>query len=937
MTYRFILVSLILFPAILRAQTDSLSAQDSLTTVPFVDSASIGQEKVKFPWTVRSFDKSEISRFPFRGVENYLPLVPGVVHINNEFHLRGSRSNEAGYFIDGIDVTNPMYGSNGVFLIPEAMEAVEVHTGPYGATMGSYNGGIIMSRMKTGGDQLSAFVDIQSDKFRSPGKEFLKTTVQGYENVVGTIGGPLPWFGIRFFLAGQRTTYVNRQAMFLEPFRYENLVDDGLWYSSNAGRPLPGPVSFDRNFLPGNRSERSTIQGNGSIELYGISLFAMGSYDEHEYTVGSEWPLALTNYFNQSRNMISRTKTRFGAIRASYSLGDLLSVTLTHSFYDRYSKLFDPIFKDNWLAYGDSAANARYFNTSSWLDRYYGPYPYSTIYYFRFTAAGTPNNKYSKNRQSHTQWALDLVSHPFSFLELKAGGNISAWTMRAFNVGVISNLLRYLDYSYPYDGIQNAVFASEYEKRVRYLERGSIASYGYTYLGRESDGYRVAGSPDVLLDPPYEPVFSSAYLEGILESEKAHLQAGIRYERFDPKFKTAALSPNAYGAYDVGNYNVSVGIMDESRIRTSDPFTLVLPRLNVRLTPAERTTLYAGYGLFAQLPALNPLYISSHGFSRAISVEDRSPFGGELGFQVRPERSKLFEFGLEQAISPFVTARASTYYKVFSDQVQLARYYDPQGEILFTQYRNDGNGLAKGIEVECDLMFSPGFFVRLSYEYSTAQGLSSNPRSNRVLVSDQTYPLTPLTLRPFDYEQIHRATAILHARTWEDQGILLGGIEAMAIVTARSGHPYTRESEIRWLGSSGPWNIGVFTIYDPRFVEPLEAHNSSKTPLTMNFDLRFSKTFNLEISTITVFLNILNVLNTKKILNVYPRTGAANDDSWLANGISDSYRHIPNYESFYRDINLENRWAYMGATGYDLYGPPRQIQFGVSVHVGGAQ
>lgn len=936
MAHRLILFSLIpaLLPTVLRAQVDSLSAIDSLVAASSAAQVSTGRIKVKFPWSVQSFNKDLISRLPFRGTENYLPVAPGIVSINNELHLRGSRSNEAGYFIDGVDVTNPMYGSNGVALIPEAMEVLEVHTGPYSAAMGSYNGGIVMSRMKTGGDRLSAFVDIQSDKFRSPGKEFLKTTVQGYENVVGTIGGPLPWLGIRFFLAGQRTTYANRQPMFLEPFRYENLVDDGYWSGTNLGQPLPGPVVFGRNFLPGNRSERSTFQGNGSIELYGVSLSAMGSYDEHEYSVGSEWPLALTNYFNQARNMISRTKTRFGAIRVSYSVGDLLDATLTYSFYDRYSKLFDPVFKDNWLAYADSAANARYFDTSRWLSRYSVSYPYSTIYAFRFAADGTPNTRYSKNRQSQSLWAIDLASRPFPSFEIKAGGSIAAWTMRSFAVNNLSNLRWYIDYiEGRYDGVVR--FSSPYEKRVRYIDWDRIMNYGYTYLGQQSDGVRLAGGPDVLLDPPYEPLFGSGYLEGTLKSEDLLVKAGMRYEHYSPRFKTFNKSLRTATVDDFG-YNFNLYIMDESKIQTTDPVSVLLPRVSVRLTPSERTSLFAGYGMFAQIPALDPLYYSSYSFNRRVSPFDRYPFYGEVSFEVKPERSEQFEIGIEQYVSPLLAFRASGYYKILSSQLQLAQYTDQFGELMFTQYRNDGNGLVKGIELDCNLAFSPGLSAQLSYAYSAAQGLSSNPRSNKVVVSDRLFPSIPTTLRPFDYAQSHRVTALLHARTDDTQGFLLGRIDFTAVFTVRGGHPYTRETELQNLGSYTIWNIGVLSVMDPRFANPVEAHNSSTTPYTANFDLRISKTFDFDFVEVKVFLDVLNVMNTRNELNVYPTTGTTNDDSWLGSTFSDYARQRPNFEAFYRDINLENRWAYMGATGYDLYGPPRRIQFGVNVTLGGS-
>lgn len=929
MAHRFILFSLILVPAVLRAQTDSLSTRDSLTAVSSADSGSTGEVKVKFPWTVRSFDANEISRFPFRGTENYLPLAPGVVHVNNEFHLRGSRSNEAGYFIDGIDVTNPMYGSNGVSFIPEAIEALEVHTGPYGATMGSYNGGIVMSRMKTGGDRLSVHVDVQSDKLRSPGKPFLNTIVQGYENVVGTIGGPLPLFGTRFFLAGQRTAFANRQAMFLEPFRYENLIDDGLWSYARWNKPLPGPVAFQRNWLPGNRSERSTFQGNASMDLFGISMRAIGSYDEHEYPVGSEWPNALTNYFNQARNMLSRTKTRFGAIQATYSFGDALAATATYSFYDRFSKTFDLVFKDNWLSYPDREANARYFDTSEWGGRYYGPDPYSTIYAFRFNAPATPNNLYSKSRQSQTQWILDLVYHPSSSLRVKVGGNVNSWTMRSFSVSRISSLFQYLEWGY-------GTFANEYEKRVHYLQWAGIGNYGYTYLGKESDGYNLnnplsAGlpNPDVLLDPPYTPLFASAFTEAALKTSDLDITFGIRYQYFDPQFKTIQLGPGPLGVYDV-NYNVALGIMDEGQIGKSESQSLLLPRVNLRFSPSAQTSFYAGYGMFAQMPALNPFYVSSYNFSYSISPQDRSPYGGGLAFDIRPERSKQYEFSFEHALTPNLFLRANVYYKILSNQVQLARYYDPAGTPLFTQYRNDGNGLAKGIEIECEVSRYKGFSALARYAYSVAQGITSNTRSNAVLVSDVVFPPLPTTLRPYDYQQNHRLSLILDARTDADKGMLLGGISATSVITLSSGHPYTRETEIQNWGSVNPFMIGIYTILDPRFTQPVEAHNSSTTPATFTLDLRLAKTFDVDVLSVTVYADVLNVFNTKNVTNVYPTTGTANDDSWLGSALAESSNQLPNYAAFYRDINLKNRWAYM-RTGNDLYGPPRQIRVGTTV------
>jgi len=413
------------------------------------------------------------------------------------------------------------------------------------------------------------------------------------------------------------------------------------------------------------------------------------------------------------------------------------------------------------------------------------------------------------------------------------------------------------------------------------------------------------------------------------------VQGGMRYEYFDPKFITVP-DPLATATSYPGDYNVALGIINEGSIGQTEASSFLLPRINIQLTPSNGTTIYAGYGMFAQMPALNPLYYASYNLSRRIAAGDRSPYGGEVAFAVRPERSRQFEIAIEHEISPILTARIATYNKTLSNQVQLSAFYDTQGDRLFTQYRNDGTGHAKGLEIEADFSFAPSITARFGYEHAIAEGLTSFPRSNRVLFTDETFPPTPLTLRPFDYQQSHRATVILHARTANDD-LFLGGIEATAVFTARSGHAYTKQSEIRNLGPSNPWNIGVYTIQDPRFASPVEAHNASTTPLMTNLDLRIAKTFDLRVAALTFFVQVLNVLNTKNVLNVYPTTGTPNDDSWLNNQFSDYSRQFPDYDSFYRDINLKNRWAYMGAAGDDIYGTPRSIQFGVNVKLGGPQ
>ena len=153
------------------------------------------------------------------------------------------------------------------------------------------------------------------------------------------------------------------------------------------------------------------------------------------------------------------------------------------------------------------------------------------------------------------------------------------------------------------------------------------------------------------------------------------------------------------------------------------------------------------------------------------------------------------------------------------------------------------------------------------------------------------------------------------------------------MLSFNSGHNYTQILEPRILGQASVWNIGVRPLIDPRTRTPVEPVNTSSTPWVFNVDLNASKVFYVGDITVELYANILNLLNSKQVINVFPNTGTQGDDGWLRSSLSASYREIPRYTEFYQTVNIENRWAYINATGNDVYSAPRQIRLGVKLEI----
>jgi len=670
----------------------------------------------------------------------------------------------------------------------------------------------------------------------------------------------------------------------------------------------------------------------------------LGTYGSSTNPGGGRWPEGLTNYFRpEERNYTNAATSWMLAGRLRHDLNATTFYEIGASYQNQFAETYDANYGhdtfEDYLEIPDSAAAAaRGFSTHEWRGRYQGPYTQSTIYNFLFTHPDAPNNGYFKNEQTGIGVAIDGTSRSVADWELKVGGRLDMWTLRQYTFSYIRNLLSYLDPNRDGNFSDAPAMDNDYERRVRYLDQGNIVNWGYDYLGNETDGYTLDGS-DATLDKPYEPVFASAYAEATYHKNGAVLNFGLRYEFIDAALKTVSgTTVSGQPDFDSIPYDYDLGIMDETVITTTDPFHLFLPRVSLAVGIGSKAQFSASFGQYAQMPPFELLMQSNHQFSQSVSPPDRSPYSfGKFytpTFPVKPERSTHYEAGASVELLPNLSLGGVLYYKSLKDQLQMARYYNDLGRGIFSVRANDGYGTAKGAEISLQLQRTGGLALQLGYALSSSKGLTSNPLSNVVWVSDAYYGDTVLVERPFDYQQLHRATLLADFRTTSEEGPVLGNITATVVVTFNSGHPFTKEANVQNIGGASPWNVGVRTLIDPRSASYYqdEPTNSSETPSVFNIDFRVSKGFSVGPIHAEFFLAVLNALNTKNVINVYPSTGTATSDGWYeASPLYQSYKAIPLYSSFYKDINIDNRWAYTGATGNDLYSSPRQFQLGLSV------
>ncbi len=896
--------------------------------------------------TVRITSRDDVGNLPIRGTQAILALDAGVVRQDGILFVRGGRAGELAFFVDGASVTNRFFNSEGVSVVQEAFQELQFQPGGFTAEFGGAISGIARTTMRTGGSKFHASVDYRTDDFAKPGNQFLGTSSFGFRNAVVTFGGPVEALKMRFFGVGQYT-YQRSAARFVFPFKFDSVRADNF-DTVEPGRLLPngGTVELKENFL--NRASDYTYKGQGTLlfNLNPVSLKLTASYSLRKapdavghsvfqggFRSGTTWPNNLVTIFNPGRQARQETETAFLNLRGSHIINKETFYEVGIAYYFREFERFDPRFGSDFLSYVDSVAQVPFGDDALWTSRYRGPLNYSAGQGFNFQAPGAPVNRYEINSQRSIEGSIDFVSQITKKWEFKAGGRLEVWKMREFVIRDIQSALEGvngLDGKSPTFGTEvfgpgdkTAVFAPGNEEigRLAWARRiQGVDNYGYDVFGNKVEGDVTAR------DAPKKPIFASAYFQNKLEYQDLVLNFGLRYERFNPRGRAFADPLNYLDQFDR-----TLDIVKEEELDEGPSYTFVLPRVNLSFPVTDRTVFYAQYGKYVQMPELNRMYVGSIRISRTLSPETRgTAFLTPVGYLAKPERLTQYEIGFRQAVTDFAALTVTAFYKNTQDELGVRNFADEAGTKLFTAYLNNDFSTKKGLEFTLNLRRTRRLSARVNYTLQDTRGTASNPTSTFGVTERQDIGRFPNFITPLDFNQTHRGTIMLDYRFAKgDGGPILQGLGAFVLLTFNSGHAYTKIKEPASLGQASPYNIGVRALLDERTRFPIEPLNSSSTPPVFNIDLFASKAFYMSSFTLEFYATILNALNTRNVINVYPSTGTEQDDGWLQSPTAALFREDQQYVDFYNAFNLQNRWHYDVATGNDIYGSPRQIRFGL--------
>jgi len=199
----------------------------------------------------------EIEDMPVESFLGVLTTHAGVSQsAGGALHVRGGRSNEVGYYIDGVSVSNPFYtNSLAVNVSNKALEEMKLVSGAFNAEYGNAMSGVVNVTIKDGGKNYDGSLSYYTGDYSSSAHDIFPNIddqdFSANSTFDGFISGPvLPFLGdkLTFNVSLRRSESEGYLYGIREhnPSDYAYFPPSGDWYIQNTG---------DSSYVPMNPSQ----------------------------------------------------------------------------------------------------------------------------------------------------------------------------------------------------------------------------------------------------------------------------------------------------------------------------------------------------------------------------------------------------------------------------------------------------------------------------------------------------------------------------------------------------------------------------------------------------------------------------------------------------------------------------------------------------------
>ncbi len=653
-------------------------------------------------------------------------------------HLRGGRSGEVAYWIDGMPITDVFDGGLVVEVGPQTIQEMQLVSGAFNAEYGQAMSGVVNIVTRDGTNQLKGSVTSYLGDYASRDDGIFRGLTnpnpRNIRNIEGTFSGPVVRDKL-FFDTYVRHVYFNGWQYGRRIFNPSNItnnrpVSQEDWIISV--NPLVG--LGDSSYVSMNPSEKNyaqaklTLRASPTLRLSGSFIYDKVWYKDFDFA-----------YLYNPDGDLNRYRTGYTFIgNVNHTLSNKTFYTLGFSYF--YKDYRHYVYKD--------PADPRYVH-----EQLVNQQPS-----FSFKTGGMKLQHFNRNTGSYVG-KMDVTSQVTRSHQIKTGVEFRYHKLFFNDINLILDLDDFrrdpIDDGNPF--IKTVIPSPATPARNTYVRN---------------------------------PIELSWYIQDKMEFEDMVVNIGVRFDYFHPDGKILN-DQTVHGTSTINDPNIFEPL---NPIHAADPFEVrnqywykdaspkwqFSPRLGVAFPITDRGKLHFSYGHFFQIPNFEFLY-QNPDFKVGTGTGNVGLVGNS---DLKPEQTISGEIGLQQEVMHGIAVEITGYFRDIrnlagtrADEITLFG-----GSGKYSQYVNSDFGFVRGVIIRVNRQFIGGIAGTVDYTYQIAKGNASEPAAIRNFLLGGIQPEEQLI--PLNWDQTHTFNVTM---TYASKGAWGGSV----IMRYGSGLPFT--------------------------------------------------------------------------------------------------------------------------------------------------
>ena len=736
------------------------------------------------------YSGEQLYKMPVSNFTDVIANAGGVVKTeagrSRGIHMRGGRSGEVAFYVDGILTNDPVDRSQGVQIDKEAIDVLTISKGGFSAEFGEAMSGIVTVITKSGSKQdISGNLIFETDQLASSNSNYNNN----YGKYNMQFGGPFPGLKnyLSFYISGSYvgSDITSPRSIKLPHSTYKHPMGTFKLTFSPPHSGLNAVVSASYEDKAAENYSHGISKGDWLRDYYktfeGSRRFSL----QIQNTLGKNtaWRLMLST-FEHHTNYGSGENISYKDFHYLSTRLDWVNYAMKNGWYDpntrKWKELTDnnglPLISDNYFVIDDLSSGTE--NNPIQLSGL--PFEEQAFYYYYYTqgkqfdfATGKWSSEAEKVVAYNQRWHEAGTWYIPAYLDQESNYYDAVDTTAYFKEFDEAEYASYLfgddDFQRSHDlwsylgNMHNGYY---YDRDIfnvytygpgRPRSHKSISSHSsvefqmnsqWTIRNAAKFGFKATASTMDYRDIQfanqnpyfdsyyYEPLSGSAYAENTFENNDFILMTGLRWDYFDPNVQSLKTS-----------LLVDEGVVER---QPADIKLKLSPRLGINFNASDKTAIYTNYGYFVQFPQYSEMYQNVYA-----DISSGLPLVGNPN--ITPEETIQYQFGLAHRFSESLSLEIVSFFK---DQMNLAtnRTYPVliDGQVAtVTVMEMEDYAKIKGIEFKLKLNNFSNLTGDIDYTWMSAKGTGSSNREYYYLyIFDSDRPL-PVKEYPMEFDLTH--------------------------------------------------------------------------------------------------------------------------------------------------------------------------------------